>query len=119
MPSPTTVDAYFGALPPDQRAVLESMRARIRRLLPTAEEAMSYGMPAFKVGGKSVVWLAGWKRHCTIYPLTDAFLAAHADELRSFDQTRGSVHFTPEAPLPDRLVDALVRERLAEVDSDA
>ena len=25
MPSPTTVDAYFGALPPDQRVLLEAM----------------------------------------------------------------------------------------------
>jgi len=119
MPSPTTVDAYFGALPPDQRVLLEAMRARIHRLLPDAEEAMSYGMPAFTVGGKSVVWIAGWKRHCSLYPLTDAFLAAHADALQAFDQTKGSIHFTADAPLPDELVDALVRERLAEVQTHA
>jgi len=119
VPVPTTVDAYFGALPPDQRALLESIRARIHGLIPDAEEAMSYGMPAFTIDGKSVVWIAGWKRHCSLYPLTDAFLAEHADELRAFDRTKGSVHFTPDAPLPDALLDALVRSRLAEVRSDA
>ena len=118
MPSPTTVDAYFGALPPDQRILLESVRARIHRLLPAAQEAMSYGMPAFTVGGKKVVWIAGWKRHCSVYPLTDSFLAAHADELRAFDQTKGSVHFTPDAPLPEALLDALVTARLADVEGD-
>jgi len=119
VPVPTTVDAYFGALPPDQRALLESIRARIHGLIPDADEAMSYGMPTMQLDGKSLVHFAGWKRHCSLYPLTDAFLAEHADELRAFDRTKGSVHFTPDAPLPDALLDALVRSRLAEVRSDA
>ena len=110
-------DAYYAALPADQRALLERMRAQVLRLVPGAVEAISYGMPTFKLNGRGVVWLAGWKAHCAIYPLTDAFLEAHADELAGFPTTKGSVHFTPEAPLPDALVERLVMARVADIEA--
>ncbi len=81
MPAPASVDDYLAAQPEPHRTALERLRGQIQALVPDAEEAISYGFPAFKVNGKGVVWIAGWKEHCSIYPLTDAFLAAHADEL--------------------------------------
>ncbi|MGH2358079.1 MAG: hypothetical protein ACRDGJ_08710, partial [Candidatus Limnocylindria bacterium] len=56
-----------------------------------------------------------WKRHCSIYPLTDTFLAAHAGELTGYGRTKGSLHFTPEKPLPEALVVGLARARLADL----
>ena len=44
-------DAYYAALPEDQRALLERMRAQVLRLVPGAVEAISYGMPTFKLNG--------------------------------------------------------------------
>ena len=112
---PATVDAYLASQPEPQRAALERLRARIRELILDAEEAISYGFPAFKVGGKGVVWIAGWKEHCSIYPLTDAFLAAHPHELAGYSVGKGTLRFEPDAPPPDELIDELVRERLADV----
>lgn len=113
----SAVDAYYAALPADQRALLERMRAQVVGLVPDAVEAISYGMPTFKLNGRAVVWLAGWKAHCAIYPLTDAFLEAHAEELKGYRLTKGSVHFSPEMPLPVALVERLVRERVADVEA--
>jgi uncharacterized protein YdhG (YjbR/CyaY superfamily) len=113
------VDAYLAKLPADQREVLERLRAQLTRLLPGAVEAISYGIPSFKLGSRAVVWYAGWKAHCTIYPLTDTFLAAHEDELAGFRRTKGSVHFTPDAPLPEPLVEELVRARLADLEAES
>lgn len=84
--------------------------------MPDAVETISYGMPAFKLHGRALLWFAAWKAHCSIYPLTDTFLEAHAEELRGYRRTKGSLHFTPEAPLPDALVESLVRERLANLE---
>jgi len=111
------IDAYLAALPADQRELLQRLRAQIARLLPGAAETISYGMPAFAIDGRAIVWLAGWKAHCSIYPLTDAFLKAHATELKGYGRTKGSLHFTPKAPLPDGLVERLVLDRLAEVEA--
>jgi uncharacterized protein YdhG (YjbR/CyaY superfamily) len=116
MADSSPIDAYLGTLPSDQRELLESVRARVHGLVPGLTETMSYGMPAFRHEGGILLWFAGWKRHCAIYPLTDAFLAANTDELASFGRTKGSLHFTPEMPLPDALLDRLVRARLADVE---
>lgn len=110
------IDAYLATLPAEQRQALQDLRARIARLVPDAEETISYGMPTFKLGGRFLVSFAGWKAHCSIYPLTDSFLAGHADDLKGYGRTKGSLHFTPEAPLPEALLESLVRQRIADVE---
>ena len=88
------------------------MRQFIAHAVPDAEETISYGMPAFRRGGRFFLSFAGWKRHCSIYPLTDTFLAAHRSELEGYGRTKGSLHFTAARPLPDALVEDLVRDLL-------
>jgi uncharacterized protein YdhG (YjbR/CyaY superfamily) len=109
------IDAYLAGLPAEQRRVLQSLRAQVIGLVPDAVETMSYGMPVFKLGGQPLLWFAGWKAHCSIYPLTDSFLAAHVDELSGYRRTKGSLHFTHDAPLPESLVEELVRAREADL----
>lgn len=111
------IDAYLTTLPANQREALQRLRAQVARTVPDAVETISYGMPAFKLDGRLLVSFAGWKAHCSIYPLTDTFLQAHAAELKGYERTKGSVHFTPEAPLPVALVRALVRARLADLEA--
>ena len=48
--------------------------------------------------------------------MTDSFRAGHAAELEGFGGTEGSVHFTPERPLPDEVIDELIRARLADLE---
>jgi uncharacterized protein YdhG (YjbR/CyaY superfamily) len=110
------IDAYLATLPADQREALQRLRAQIARLVPDAEETIGYGMPAFKLRGRAVVWFAAWKAHCSLYPLTGTFLEAHADALKGYRRTKGSLHFTPDHPLPQALVERLVRARLADLE---
>jgi uncharacterized protein YdhG (YjbR/CyaY superfamily) len=110
------VEAYLDALPPDQRALLQRVRERIARVVPDAEETISYDMPTFRRGGRFLLSYAAWKRHCSLYPLTDAFFAEHQAELEGYGRTKGSIHFTPGRPLGDELLDELVRERVAELE---
>jgi uncharacterized protein YdhG (YjbR/CyaY superfamily) len=112
------IEAYLAKRPADQREVLQRLRTQVSRLLPDAEESISYGIPTFKLGGRAVVWYAGWRSHCAIYPLTDSFLSAHEDELAGIARTKGSLHFTPDAPLPERIVEGLVRARLADLEAE-
>ena len=97
---------------------LDRLRAQLRALLPDAVETISYGMPTFKIGDRAIVWYAGWKSHCSMYPLTDSFLRSHADALKGFGRTKGSLHFTPEAPIPEHLVEELVRARLSDLERE-
>jgi uncharacterized protein YdhG (YjbR/CyaY superfamily) len=42
---------------------------------------------------------------------------AHRDELASYDTAKGTIHFGPDAPLPNALITRLVRARMAETDA--
>lgn len=112
-----SVDEYLAGLPADQRELLESLRKRVAALVPEATETISYGMPAFKLGGRFLVSYAAWKAHCSLYPLTDSFMASHATEIEGFDRTKGSIHFTPTKRLPDRVLADLVRARVADLEA--
>jgi len=63
-----SVGEYIAAQPEAVRGVLECVRSAIRKAMPTAEEAISYKMPAYKLNGGAVLWFAGWKRHYSVYP---------------------------------------------------
>ncbi len=112
-----TVDAYLAKLPEEQRVALERLRAQIRQLVPESAESITYGMPTVKVNGKGLLLYAAWKEHLSLYGLTDEFVAAHADELAGFGGTKGSVHFTPDRPFPESLVEKMVRSRLADLEA--
>jgi uncharacterized protein YdhG (YjbR/CyaY superfamily) len=111
------IDTYLAKLPDDQRQALADLRDQILRLVPDAEQAMSYGMPTIKVGGKGLLLFAAWKAHCSIYGLSDEFVAAHEEQLAGYARTKGSLHFTPETPFPPALVERMVRSRLAELET--
>jgi uncharacterized protein YdhG (YjbR/CyaY superfamily) len=111
------VDAYLATLPDEQRAQLERLRGRLADLVPHAIETISYGMPALKLGGRFLVSYAGWKRHCSIYPMRDDVLERHADALRGYATTKGSLHFSAAQPLPDAVLEDLMRARVAELEA--
>jgi uncharacterized protein YdhG (YjbR/CyaY superfamily) len=108
------VDEYLATLPDEQRGVLEQLRADIARLAPEAVETISYGMPAFQVGGRFFLSYAAWTRHCSIYPIDDALLERHAGAIRGYGRTKGALHFTAAKPLPAALLEDLVRQRTAD-----
>lgn len=115
MAVPASVDEYLAALPAEQQQALGRVRTAVQRLVPEAAEAISYGIPTFKVGGRPLLWYAGWKSHCALYPLTDAFVAVNESDLAGFRRTKGSLHFTPARPLGDALLEAFVRARAADL----
>lgn len=108
------VDAYLAGLPPGHRELLQRLREKVRALAPDAEETISYGMPTFKLNRKFLLSYAGWKNHCSIYPWTDSLVDRHAAALDGYERTQGSLHFTPERPLPEPAVEDLVRSRIAD-----
>lgn len=65
----TTIDEYISTFPGEMQAVLEQVRQTIHHAAPQAVETMSYRMPTFDLGGKHVVFFAGWKQHISLYPL--------------------------------------------------
>ncbi len=109
------VDDYLSKLPDDQREILGDLRARVAELVPDAVETISYGMPALRLDGKFLISYAGWKKHCSVYPIDDGLLDRHAAAVGGYGRTKGAIHFTKDRPLPVAFVDDLVAGRVAAV----
>lgn len=112
---PTTIDEYLAQVDADTRRVLEKLRQTIRRLVPDAEECISYSMPAFRFEGKVIGGFAATANGGSYYPFSGSTLGTLAAALRGYSQTKSAVHFTLEAPLPATLVDTLLKARIAEL----
>ena len=64
-----SVDAYIAQAPAPVQARLKKLRQTIRALAPEAEESISYGMPAYKLHGRPLVYFAAFERHIGFYPI--------------------------------------------------
>jgi len=110
--------AYLASVPVHQRAALLKLRKAIGAAAPGAEEGVSYGLPAFRLGGRPLVCYAATKNHCSFFPMSPAVIRAHARELKGYDTSKGTIRFAADKPLPPTLVRKLVRTRIAELSKD-
>lgn len=112
---PKTIDAYLAAINPDRRAPLEKLRRSIHRAAPTAQECISYGMPAFRVQGGVVGGFAVTKSGYSYYPFSGQTLTELAEDVSAFSHTKSALHFSAKQPLPETLLRKLVAARLDEI----
>ncbi|WP_309666241.1 DUF1801 domain-containing protein [Tabrizicola sp.] len=110
------IDAFIAALPHDQRDALTDLRARLRALLPDHIECMSYAMPGFRQPGpkgKMVAGYATFARHLGLYPHSGTVIPRI--DCTPFKTSKSGVLFTPGQPLPDALLEQIIRTRQAEL----
>ncbi|MBP9048332.1 MAG: DUF1801 domain-containing protein [Tabrizicola sp.] len=110
------VDSYLAALPLDQREALTALRARLKALLPDHLEVMSYAMPGFRQPGpkgRMVAGYAGFARHLGLYPHSGSVIPQI--DCSPFKSSKSGVLFSPDQPLPDALLRAIIETRQAEL----
>ena len=111
------IDETLAALPADQRAALQTLRATIAAAAPEAEETISYSMPAFRYHGRALMSYSAFKAHCSLFPMSGAVIEALADKLAGFATAKGTLRFTPEHQIPRDVVTLMVRQRMAQIDA--
>ena len=111
-----TVDDYIATAPKDKRAALTKLRRTIKAAAPKATEVISYGMVGYKQGAKRVAYFAYWKTHIALYGTSYDFIKAHAAELKLYVQSKGTLQFPADKPLPYPLVTRIVKARVAEIE---
>ena len=109
------IDGYLAGLDEPKRSTLELLRRSILDVVPQAEQGISYGMPAFKVGGKTVAGFAAFKQHLSYLPHSGSVLSTLADDVAGYETSKGSLRFAIDKPLPKGLVKKLVTTRMREL----
>ena len=110
-----SVDDYIAAQPEAMQPNLRRVRGAIRKALPEAEEAISYGIPAYKLHGRPVVYFAGWKQHYSLYPATPRLVTAFQHELAVCEARKGTIRFPLSRAVPVKLIGQLAKFRAQEV----
>jgi len=96
---PKTIDKYLAGVNADHRNVLEKVRRTIRAVAPKAEECISYGIPAFRLDGRSLLFFGAWANHCALHPGSSAMLKKFRNDLRDFQTSKGTIRFSAGASL--------------------
>jgi len=109
----TSVDGCIANFPAAIQKLMKQVRATIKKAAPEAEESIGYGMPAYKLNGKPLVYFSGFKNHIGFYA-TPTGHAAFRKEFAKYKQGKGSVQFPIDEPLPLKLIEKIVKFRVKE-----
>ena len=112
--SSNPIDQFISTYPPEVQTILQKIRALIKKSTPGAEEAMSYGIPTFKLNGKNLVHFSAFKEHIGFYP-TPTGIEKFKKELSAYEGAKGSVKFPLTKPIPYALIGKIVQYRVKEV----
>ncbi|MCB9311922.1 MAG: DUF1801 domain-containing protein [Lewinellaceae bacterium] len=110
---PDPITKYIDAFTNPVRGHLLQIHHIVREEVPEATESISYGMPAWKLNGKPLVYMAGYRHHVGFYA-TPSGHEAFQEELAAYKQGKGSVQFPLDQPLPVDLIRRMVRFRAEE-----
>jgi uncharacterized protein YdhG (YjbR/CyaY superfamily) len=106
------IDEYLQGVDEPKRSTLQALRRTILEIVPDAEQVISYRVPAFRVGGKTVAGFAAFKDHLSYLPFSGSVLPQLSDDLEGYRMTKSALHFPIDRPLPQALVKKLIAVRL-------
>lgn len=114
MSTPTTVDDYIEQFEGETKTRLLGMREIVKAEAPSAVEDLSYGLAAYKLNGKPLVYFGGFAAHIGFYATPNGH-AAFAEDFAPYKQGKGSVQFPLSQPLPEELVRRVVQYRISQL----
>ena len=112
----TVTDYLAGVEDPSRRAELSRLVDIARRIVPDAEEGMGYGMPALRHRGKPLFAVVAAAKHLSLFPFSGSIVESLADELDGYSVSKGTIRFDVERPLPEDVVERIVRMRVDEIE---
>lgn len=110
---PNNIDEYIIGFSNHVQEILEQIRAIVKNAAPNAEEAISYGIPCFKLNEKNLIYFAAFKKHIGFYALPSGN-KAFKNELALYKTGKGSIQFPLNKPMPVALITKIVKFRVKE-----
>jgi uncharacterized protein YdhG (YjbR/CyaY superfamily) len=114
-----TVAAYIARTPPAARRALKQLRTAIRAAAPGITERISYRIPTFELDGRYLLYIAAFREHVSVYPVTAGMLAGYGKAIAPYRAGKGTLRFPLDEPIPVDLVARLAKVRVRERRADA
>lgn len=108
------INSYIEDYPVAIQEILQKFRSVIHSVAPQASEAISYGIPTFKLNGKNLVHFGGFKNHVSFFP-TGSGVEAFKKDLGKFDVSKGTVRFPLDKELPWDLISEITKFRVKDL----
>jgi uncharacterized protein YdhG (YjbR/CyaY superfamily) len=108
------IDEYLKGLDEPKRSTLDQLRRDILAAASDAEQVISYGVPGFKVAGKTIAGFAAFKNHLSYLAHSGSVFPQLDRELAGYEKSSGALRFPIDQPLPGDLVQKLVAVRMRE-----
>ncbi len=106
------ISGYIAKFPPKIRKLLRQVRKTVHESAPRAKEAISYGIPTFRLNG-NLVHFAAFKDHISFFP-TSSGIRRFRKELSKYQTAAGTIHFPIGGQLPLGLIRRITRFRVKE-----
>lgn len=111
----TNFNEYAAATPAEHRAALKALRAQVKKLYPKATEHISYRVPLFKHDGHPLCAISSAKTHLGLFVWSGSVLGTLKPLLKGYDTGKGVIRFTPEKPLPLKIIKTVLAARAKEI----
>ena len=112
---PAAVDAYLAGLPADRRSALEMLRNLIHSTVPEVSERISYGTAVIFALKWDLVGFVSQPNHLSFLTMSPNLAKEMKAEIRKTHRVSGAtIHFTPDNPLPQSLVEKILHARVKE-----
>lgn len=110
----SVIDDYLVGLSDDKKVIIEHMYDVVRQIVPDTTEGLSYSMPCLKYKGKAMVAIMANKNFLSLYPFGS--VKRLGVDVSAFEQTSGSIHFTPDKLISDELLKAIIESRKRQIE---
>jgi uncharacterized protein YdhG (YjbR/CyaY superfamily) len=111
--SPGTIEEYIHSFPPEVKDILYRIRDIILQSHPDIEEKIAYGIPAYRLNKKPLVYFAAYPHHIGFYG-TPGTHTEFKEKLAAYKQGKGSVQFPLNRDIPYELINEMVIFRIKE-----
>jgi uncharacterized protein YdhG (YjbR/CyaY superfamily) len=108
----TVIDDYLKKIEPLKKKELKRIRTLAQEIVPSAEEAIVYGMPTLKYQGKPFLGFDAHKNHIGVYPYSGQVIKALKDELQEYEVSKGAIRVPPENPISKGVLRKVINLRL-------
>ena len=111
----TLIDDYLTNVETSKRKELERIRTLAKKAVPSAEEAIVYGMPTLKYKGKPFLGFDAHKNHIGIYPYSSQVIETLKDQLHDYGFSKGAIRVPLDHPISEDILKQIIDHRLKQI----